>query len=152
MQQGLNIARKSGGLPIGSYLLALLAEGLLLKREYNQALSTLEEAFDHCQRKDESFYLSPLNCLKGECLQKLGAEKAEIEKCFEQAITVAKQQDTPMLELRAGLSLTKYWQINNKEEKVRSLLTELLERVTPIIDVDIIPEYAAAKEILTGLT
>ena len=60
---------------------------------------------------------------------------------------VAREQDAPMLELQAALSLAKYWQANNKEE-ARSLLKELLERITPIIDINVIPEYAEAKGIL----
>ena len=127
MQQGLNIARMSGGFPMGSYLLGTLAEGLSLKHEYNEALNVLEEAFDYCNKKDEFFHLSQLNCLKAKCLQKLGAEDIEVEKYFKQAIDVAKQQGTPMLELRASLSLARYWQANNKKRrKLHSLLTETI--------------------------
>ena len=56
-----------------------------------------------------------------------------------------------MLELQANLLLAKHWQINKKEE-VHSILTELLERITPIIDIDVIPEYTEAKGILAKLT
>ena len=150
MQQGLNIAKMAGGLPVGSYLLITLAEGLYLGSDYNEALKVVEEAFNHCKKKEESFYLSQLNRLKGECLQKLGADNTEIEKCFSQAIVVAKEQDTPMLELQAVLALAKYWQTNKKEEAY-SLLKELLARITPIIDVDVIPEYVEAKGILESI-
>ena len=149
MQKGLNIARMSGGLLMGSYLLTMLAEGLFLKHEYNEALNILEEAFEHSKKKESYFYLSQLNRLKGECLQKLEAEEAKIEECFKKAISVAKEQDTPMLELQASLSLAKYWQAN-KEQEAHSLLKELLERITPLIDIDVIAEYKTAKEILVG--
>ncbi len=160
MQQGLNNVKMSEGLPIASYLLAMLAEGLMLKYEYNKALNVLEEAFENSKKKDESFYLSQLNQLKGECLQKLGAEVAEVEQCFRQAIAVAKKQGACMLELQATISLAKYWQVNkqqvnkqqvNKQKEAHSLLTELLERITPIVDVDEIPEYEETNKILTTL-
>ena len=150
MRQGVSMARMAGGLLVGSHLLIMLVEGLCLKDEYKEALKLLEEAFEYCKKKDESHKLSTLNRLKGECLQKLSEEEAEIEKYFEKAIALAKEQDTPMFELQAALSLAKYWQTNKKEE-AHFLLTELLERITPIIDTDVIPEYIEAKEILTKL-
>ncbi len=152
MQQGIAFTKMAGGLVLGSCSLAMLAEGLELMGKYNEALGTLEEAFVYSKKKGEVYYLSQLNCLKGKCLQKLEAEEAEIEKCFQQAVAIAKEQDIPMIELQAALSLAKYWQTNNKKREARSLLTELLERITPIIDFDIIPEYAEAKGILTELT
>ncbi len=150
MQQILAI-KMTGGLPAGSHVLAKLAEGLCLRNKYDEALNLIEEAFEYSKKKDELSNLSQLNCLKGKCLQKIGAEEAEIEKYFKQAITVAKEQDIPMIELQAALPLAKYWLTNSKKEEVNSLLTELLERITPLIDFDIIPEYAEAKNILTGL-
>ena len=151
MQQGLSIARMAGGLPVGSYLLLMLAEGLYLRDEYNEILNILEEAFEHCRKKDEFCYLSQLNCLKGECLQKLGAENVEVEKYFRESIAVAKQQDTPLLELQASISLAKYWQINDKKEEGHSLLTGIIERVVLVTDIDAISEYKEAKEILMEL-
>ncbi len=151
MQQGIAITRMAGGLIRGPCSLAMLAEGLGLMGRYDEALSILEEALIYSKTKDEIFYMSQLNCLKGKCLQKLGAEKAEIEKYFKQAVTIAKEQDIPMIELQAALSLAKYWLANSKKEEVNSLLTELLERITPIIDFDIIPEYVEAREILTEM-
>ncbi len=151
IQQGLNAVKVSGGLPITSYLLAMLAEGLMLKYEYNKALNVLEEAFEHSKKKGEFFYLSQLNQLKGKCLQKLGAETTEVEQYFRQAMVVAKKQGACMLELQATLSLAKYWQAKGKLEKAHSLLKELLERITPIVDIGNIPEHVEAQEMLAGL-
>ena len=44
MQQGLNMARMSGGLPMGSYLLIMLAEGLFLKHKYHKALENFRRS------------------------------------------------------------------------------------------------------------
>ncbi len=154
MQQGLAINKMARGASTGHTglsSLTMLAEVLWLMGKYDEALDTLEEALTYSKKKGEVFYLSQLNCLKGKCLQKLGAEEAEIEKYFKKAVTIAKEQAIPMIELQAALSLAKYWQANGKKEEVHSLLTELLERITPIIDFDIIPEYAEAKGILTEL-
>ncbi len=154
MQQGLAVNKMAGGTSTGHTglsSLTMLAEVLWLMGKYDEALITLEEALIYSKKKGEVFYLSQLNCLKGKCLQKLGAEEAEIEKYLKQAVAVAKEQDIPMVELQTALSLAKYWLANSKKEEVNSLLTELLERITPIIDFDIIPEYTEAKGILAEL-
>ena len=102
------------------------------------------------RKKVSLFFASQINRLKGEWSQKLGAEFAEVEQCFRQAIEIAKEQDAPMLELQAALSLAKYWQAS-KPEEVHSLLTELLARITSMVDVEEIPEHAEACKILTTL-
>ena len=150
MREGIKMYKLVGVLPLGSHILSLLVEGLYLKNEYKEALEILEEAFDYCKRTDELFYLSRVNRLKGEGLQKLEAEAAEIEQCFRQAIDVAREQDAPMLELQAALSLTKHWKTQGKKEEIHLLLTELLERITFMIDEDGIAEYIEAKEILAA--
>ncbi len=150
MQQGIAITRMARGLLMGSYTLAMLAEGLWLMGKRDEALRALEETFAYREKKKDCFFLSQLNCLKGEWLQELGAEATEIEHYFRQAIAVAKEQETPVLELQAALSLAKYWQAS-KQEEARSLLTELLDRITPIVDIDEIPEYAQASKILAVL-
>ena len=144
MQQTLTI-KITGELPSGSYVLAKIAEGLYLRNKYDEALNSVEKAFEYSKKKDYFTNLSQINCLKGKYLQKLGAEEAEIEKYLKQAVAVAKEQDIPMVELQTALSLAKYWLANSKKEEVNSLLTELLERITPIIDFDIIPEYTEGK-------
>ncbi len=151
MRQGINGAKMAGGLTLGSCALTMLAEGLWLGGKYNEALDALEEVFTYSKEKGESFFLSQINRLKGEWIQKLGAEAAEVEQCFRQAIAVAKEQDAPMLELQAALSLAKYWQVSDKQEEIHSLLTELLECITPIVDLEEIPEYAEASKVLAGL-
>ncbi len=151
MKQGIAMARTAGGLITGPCSLVMLAEGLWLMNKHDEALGTLEEAVTYSEKRGEPFYLSRIHCLKGEWLQELRAEAVEVEQHFRQAIAVAKEQGVPMLELKAALSLAKYWQTRNKQEGMHSLLTELLERITPIVDVDDIPEHAEAGRILTEL-
>ena len=150
MQQGIAITRMAGGIILGPCSLAMLAEGLWLVGKQDEALDTLEEAFTHSKKRDEFFYMSQLNCLKSKWLQELGAEALEVEQYFKQAIDSAKKQGACMLELKAALSLAKYWQVS-KQKEAHSLLTELLERITPIVDVDEIPEYAQASKLLAIL-
>ncbi len=146
IKQGIN--GMVGGLTLGTYTLAMLSEGLWLMGKHDEALATLERSFTHSKKRDEVFYLPQLNLMKGQWLQELGTEAAEFEPYFIEAINVARKQEAPMLELQASLPLAQYWQTCNRKEDINSLLTELLERITPVIDTDCIPEYKKAKEIL----
>ncbi len=151
IKQGINGAKIAGGLTLGSCALTMLAEALWLGGKYKEALDALEDVFTYSKQKGESFFTSQINRLKGEWTQKLGAKAAEVEQCFRKAIEVAKEQEAPMLELQAALSLAKYWQANSKQEEACSLLKELLGRITPIVDVEEIPEYTEATGILAAL-
>ena len=147
MKQGINSMTE--GLTLGTYTLAMLAEGLWLLGKQDEALDILAKSFEHSKRKDEFFYLSRLSLMKGQWLEELGAETTEFEPCFIKAIDLAKKQQAHMLELQASLSLAQHWQTCNRKEDIHSLLTELLERITPIIDTDCIPEYKEASQILS---
>ena len=149
IRQGIN--DMAGNVTLGTLILGMLAESLWLMGKQDEALETLEESFAHSKKRDEFFFLPQLNHMKGQWLQELGAEASEIEHYFKEAINVARKQEAPMLELQASLSLAKYWQTSNRKQDIHSLLTELLERITPIIDTDVIPEYKEAREILSTI-
>lgn len=50
--------------------------------------------------------------------------KVEAEKCFWQAIEVARRQEVRFLELRAAMSLGRLWQRQGKNESARLVLAE----------------------------
>ena len=149
IRQGIN--DMAGNVTLGTLILGMLAESLWLMGKQDEALETLEESFAHSKKRDEFFFLPQLNHMKGQWLQELGAEASEIEHYFKEAINVARKQEAPMLELQASLSLVQYWQASRRKEDINSLLKELLERITPIIDTDVIPEYKEAREILSTI-
>jgi predicted ATPase len=63
--------------------------------------------------------------LKGELLLMQGADEAEVETCFQQAIDVARRQSSKSLELRAATSLSRLWQKQGKKKEARELLQEI---------------------------
>jgi len=50
--------------------------------------------------------------------------EAEAERCFQQALTVARQQKAKSLELRATLNLGRVWAAQGEGKKARSLLSK----------------------------
>jgi predicted ATPase len=51
--------------------------------------------------------------------------EAEAEKCFWQAIEVARRQEARSLELRAVMSLSRLWQSQGKQAQAKQMLAEI---------------------------
>jgi predicted ATPase len=52
-------------------------------------------------------------------------DKAKVEKCFRQAIAVAREQDAKMWELRAATSLSRLWAGQGKRAMAHDLLAPI---------------------------
>jgi predicted ATPase len=52
-----------------------------------------------------------------------GGMEVEAEHCFQQALTVAQEQQAKSLELRAAISLARLWQGQGRTDEARQLLT-----------------------------
>lgn len=63
-----------------------------------------------------------------------GAPDTEVEKHFRTAITVAQQQQTKSLELRAATSMGRLWLDQGRHEEAPRLLTEIYEWFTEGFD------------------
>lgn len=82
------------------YALALLARAQA--RLGRSTLATLDEALAAANRTGEQFYSAELLRLKGECLLPSPTAAAEL---FSQSVVLARAQGSPILELRALMSL-----------------------------------------------
>jgi predicted ATPase len=69
------------------------------------------------------WYEPELYRLKGELLlQQNSDNQAEAETCFQQAMTVAQNQQAKSFELRAAISLARLWQQHGKHQEAHDLL------------------------------
>jgi predicted ATPase len=93
---------------------------------------------------------SELYRLRGKLLLQqtvIQAEEAAI--CFEQALAVARRQQTRSWELRAAMSLARLWQRQGKSVEAHQLLAEVYGWFTEGFDTADLQE---AKALLAGLT
>ena len=132
-----------------SVMLGLLAEALGLAGQIEAGLQTLRQAFAEVHERDERFFEAELYRIKGDLLQKCGAETAVIESTYQQAITLARQQDAKSWELRAALSLARLWQTKGKPSQARALLTEIYNWFTEGFDT---PDLVEARVLLNELS
>jgi class 3 adenylate cyclase/predicted ATPase len=125
MREGIAAWRAMGGQMSLPYCLALLAEAYGKAGQAEEGLSTLAEALTVVDRTGERTWEPELFRLKGELLLMQGADEAEVETCFQQAIDVARRQSSKSLELRAATSLSRLWQKQGKKKEARELLQEI---------------------------
>src|SRR5262249_36352195 len=123
MHQGLRAFRATAVESNRAYFLALLAETYRTTGEPHAGLMVLTEALTHVDTTGERWYESEIYRLKGELLlQQNAAKQVEAEHCFQQAITVAQNQQAKSLELRAATSLARLWQNQGKCDEARQVL------------------------------
>ncbi len=113
----------------------LLAELSIDGKEFELAAETLDEAKAHVARSEERFWEAEIYRLTGELhsLQRSDAEEAA-HICFRQAIGIAGELGAKSLELRAALSLARYWQQKGKPKEARELLEPIYSWFTEGFD------------------
>jgi tetratricopeptide (TPR) repeat protein len=108
IEQGIRDFRATGavlGLP---HYLALKAEALYLADCTSDALEAFNEAEALAERFEQRSMFSRLHRLRGVFLATLGAEETEIEASFCEAIRIAREQKSILLEKRAERTYAEY--------------------------------------------
>jgi predicted ATPase len=135
INQGIRARRVTGAEMLQSYFLALLADVHGITGQPEAGLTVLTEALTLMDTTGERWYESELYRLKGELLlQQNSANQAEAETCFQQAITVAQNQQAKSFELRAATSLARLWQQQGKRAEAHALLAPVYNWFTEGFD------------------
>lgn len=145
IRDSLAMYRAIGGETGYAHFLVLMAELHGRVGQITEGLSLLAEAAAVIERTGERFSESEVYRVKGELLLKSGVwssasrvqkQKAirknpqsaihdvqsQAEACFDQALAVARQQSAKSLELRAAMSLSRFWQQQGKKKQAHKLL------------------------------
>jgi predicted ATPase len=124
IHQGLTAWRATGAELGRPGFLALLAEAYGIMGQPEAGLTALAEALTLAETTGERWYDPELYRLKGELfLQQSVDHQADAETCFQQAISIAQNQQAKSLELRAATSLARLWQQQGKRQEAHDLLT-----------------------------
>jgi predicted ATPase len=149
-------AWQATGAEIGRpYLLLLLVEAYINAGQAEEGLHTLDEALTAVSKSGEQRWTAELYRLKGELLlaQAVGvdgspAAATQAERCFRQAVNIARGQRAKALELQAVMSLSRLWQQQGKRAEARHLLAEIYRGFTEGFDTR---DLRAAKQLLEVL-
>jgi class 3 adenylate cyclase/predicted ATPase len=138
-----------GGSPDLRYAIALLAYGYARMGQTQKALAMLNEALERIKRTGEKLEHAEMLRLKGEVLLMSDpSETAEAEKCFRQALDVARAQESKWWELRATTSLARLLRDTNRPEEARAILGGIYGWFTEGFD---LPDLKEAKTLLDDL-
>jgi predicted ATPase len=135
IQQGLRAFRATGVENLRPYGLALLAEAHGMMGQLEAGLTALTEALTLVDTKGERWYEPELYRLKGALLlQQTSDSQAEVETCFQHAISIARSQQAKSFELRAATSLARLWQQQGKRQEAHDLLAPVYHWFTEGFD------------------
>ena len=126
IRQGLAAHQATGTELLRPHFLALLAEALGKAGQTEEGLRVLEEALAMAHRNGERYYQAELYRLKGELLLMSSKDAtADAESCFKRAIEIARKLKAKSLELRAAMSLSRFYQSRNQQEKAQGLVSQV---------------------------
>ena len=108
IEQGIRDFRATGTVMGMPYNLALRAEALHLADRTSEALEAISEAEALVERFEQRNVVSRLRRLRGVFLAALGAKEAQIDASFCEAIRIAREQKSILLEKRAEGTYEEY--------------------------------------------
>jgi predicted ATPase len=105
---GIDDWRAAGSMLMMPLYLALKAEALYLADRTSEALKAIWEAEALAEGREERWWSAELHRLRGVFLAAMGAQEAQIEASFSEAISTARRQKSVSLEKRAEATYAEY--------------------------------------------
>ena len=146
LQEGLAGYAAVGSRTRAGEYLGWLAESQLLAGQVTDGLTTIEEALTAVP--EERMFLPELLRLRGELRAAAGADIATVEASFSEAIALAHEIGTKLVELRATTSLARFLAGRGRSAEGRALLAPLNATFTEGFDT---PDLHDAKALLAEL-
>ena len=111
--------------------LGMLASAYEQSGRIADGLDQVTEALEDVETTQERWWEPELYRLRGALLNELSSDNhTEAEACFQQALSIARQQQAKSWELRAATSLAHLWQSQDKRQDAYDLLAPVYEWFT----------------------
>ena len=131
---------------------AMWAEVLLLDGKAAAAIAVIDEVLQIGEQSGNIYFTAHLLKVKGDCLQALRHDNAEIETVYQQSLDFARKQEAKSLELRAGICLARLWQAQGKHTEAYQLLAPIYTCFTEGFDtLDLIEAKQLLAEVATTI-
>src|SRR5262249_13561713 len=108
IESGIRDYQATGAILRLPYFLALKAEALHFAGRSSEALEAIREAEALAEKSEGRWWYAEMHRLGGVFLAALGAEEAQIEASFREAISTAKKQKSVSLAKRAEATYAEY--------------------------------------------
>jgi predicted ATPase len=129
------------------HYIALLARACEIAGQIEEAMTLLDDALEIVERTGERWFAAELNRHKGELLLRQGHSEAA-EELYRKALSIAKEQEAKLWELRAVASLVRLRRDQGRRAEARDLLAPVYDWFTEGFDT---PDLKDAKALLKGL-
>jgi TolB-like protein/class 3 adenylate cyclase/predicted ATPase len=141
-------AYRAAGAEIGMpYFLGLLARACEIAGQIEEAVTQLDDALQSADRTGAGWFAAELNRRKGRLLLRQGHNEAA-EKLYRKALTIAKEQEAKLWELRAAVSLARLRRDHGCAGEAYDLLAPVYGWFTEGFDT---PDLKEAKALLDEL-
>lgn len=157
VQQGIAALQTTGAVLGQPYTLALLADAYGTTDRAAEGVRLLTTALETAERTGQGVYLPELYRLQGDLLWQDARRAAspvpqvgEAERCFQEALAIARRQEAKSLELRAAMSLVRLWQQQGRRAEAHALLGAVYGWFTEGFDTADLQEAKALLETLEG--
>jgi predicted ATPase len=118
IQEGISALQATGARLRLPYYRTLLADAYGQEGQVSEGLTVIAEA--RVNARKERWWEAEMSRLEGELLQQAQGEGQEAEytpeACFQQALVLARQQQSKLLELRTTISLARLWWSQGKSK------------------------------------
>jgi predicted ATPase len=149
IRAGLAATRETEAQNWEPFCLGLLGEALATTGKNEEGLVVLTEALETANTSGQTGTNAELYRLRGDLLRRSRSPNwIEVERCFQQALTMARQQGSYGFEMRAATSLARLWRDQGRHAEARDLLAPLYGRFTEGFDT---PDLKKARELLEEL-
>jgi DNA-binding SARP family transcriptional activator len=148
IEKSIRNSELSGVLLYNTISLQSLAKAHLNAGNFHAAIENLNQAITLAQETGDRHWKPELHRLMGEVLILL-RDFSKAENHFENALSIAREQEAKSWELRAATSLAKLWHEQGRSEDARALLESIYTWFTEGFDT---PDLINAKQVLDELT
>ena len=147
VRQGIAAWRDTGAALLVPYLCTLLADVADHLGHTADGLQALAEAHTLVEQHEERWWEAEICRLRGVLLlRQPGTPQAEAETWLQRALDVARRQEAKSLELRAAMSLSRFWHQQGKRKEAHDLLAEVYAWFTEGFDTADLQEAKALLE------
>jgi DNA-binding SARP family transcriptional activator/predicted ATPase len=130
------------------YYLSLLAQVIGKAGQITEALDIVDEALSEARTHNERFWDGELHRLRGELQLASGEGADKVEAELLRSVEIAKSKQARSLELRATMSLARFWISQRRLEEAKSHLSAVYAWFTEGFDT---PDLQAAQTLLAQL-
>jgi predicted ATPase len=148
LRSGSTAYRAGGAELLVPHYMALRAAACEITGQVEEGLTLLDDALRVVERTGERWFAAELNRHKGQLLLRQGNSEPA-EQLYRKALSIAKEQEAKLWELRAAMSLARLRREQNRPSEARDLLAPVYGWFTEGFDT---PDLKEAKTLLNDLS